>query len=215
MSKEHVAGYLDRAIALGFEEAAEEAVRAAATRLPDAGSEIIVSLVVSDDLKGGWTNRFASEASICFEQAPLLKRGMIAAPLWTSEEPSKQDAHAEVLATCYRSASHRLVGAARTLGEQIIQEGLAARFGGTKTTLDEAQVLRARDVLRTHMSSADPAVCLPALFGDEAAQALGYTPLGLPPRAGFAVGLVATEGADPVALLDPGARRGFMASMST
>jgi hypothetical protein len=214
MSKEHVAIYLERAISLRFEDAAHEAVAEATARLPEAGVEIAVSLVVADDLKGGWTNRFASEASICFEQAPLLKRCMIAAPLWTSDEPSRNDAHAEVLATCYRSAANRLVGPPRTLGEKIAQEGLVARFARRnepRLTGDDAAYTR--DVLGPHLSSVDPGIHIAALFGDEAARALGYRPLGLSRRAGLAIGLAAAAELDSITQLTAEARASFVARL--
>jgi len=47
-----------------------------------------VGLVVSDDLKGGWTNRYASEFTHRIEGAALTRRGWLTALLWTSEPAS-------------------------------------------------------------------------------------------------------------------------------
>src|SRR5215510_1563536 len=67
MGKEHIPALIDQYIALDAEEIAKDAIAATtstdqrrATASAVAGNvEYKVGLVVSDDLKGGWTNRYA------------------------------------------------------------------------------------------------------------------------------------------------------------
>ena len=47
-----------------------------------------VGLVVADDARGGWTERYCSEFSHRFEGKALDKRGWIVGILWASETPS-------------------------------------------------------------------------------------------------------------------------------
>ena len=47
-----------------------------------------VSLVVADDARGGWTERYCSEFSHRFEGKALDKRGGMVGILWASETPS-------------------------------------------------------------------------------------------------------------------------------
>jgi glyoxylate carboligase len=87
---------IDEFLALGAEEIAEDAVRSAfapslsaealsadrqratADRIgAEADHTYRVALVVSDDLKGGWTNRWASEYSHRIEYAAITKRGWL------------------------------------------------------------------------------------------------------------------------------------------
>ena len=46
-----------------------------------------VGLVVADDARGGWTDRYCSEFSHRFEGKALDKRGGIVGILWASETP--------------------------------------------------------------------------------------------------------------------------------
>jgi hypothetical protein len=86
MGKDHVPALIDDYLALGAEEIAEDEVRGAASSDPAPGYR--VALVVSDDLKGGWTNRWASEYSHRIEYGAITKRGWLVGILWTSEPAS-------------------------------------------------------------------------------------------------------------------------------
>ena len=112
MGKDHVPALIDEYLALGAEEIAEEAVairrrRAAASdraaRARSADRSYRVALVVSDDLKGGWTNRWASEYSHRIEGAAITRRGWLVGLLWTSEPASAQNVRDAVLTSIYRA----------------------------------------------------------------------------------------------------------------
>src|SRR5918992_2337843 len=77
MGKDHVPALIDEYLAMGAEEIAEAAVRSAFALRASADRTdpaYRVALVVSDDLKGGWTNRWASEFSHRIESAALTER---------------------------------------------------------------------------------------------------------------------------------------------
>ena len=91
MGKDHVPALVDQYLALNAEEIARSATdawRATASAGADADGGVQFGLVVSDDLKGGWTNRWASEFSHRFESRAFLKRGFLTGILWTSEPAS-------------------------------------------------------------------------------------------------------------------------------
>ena len=71
MGKEHVPALIDQYLALDAEGIAAAAVEAAAAHTPEGDREYRVGLVVSDDLKGGWTNRWASEFGHRIEAAAI------------------------------------------------------------------------------------------------------------------------------------------------
>lgn len=145
-------------------------------------------LVVSDDLKGGWTNRYAYEYSYRFEQRAYYRRAWLAAMLWTSESYDAALIREEMLQCVYRAAHVQRHGPPRSLGEMLAQESYAMRGAGSTTPALEADDLAyTRDVLRDYLSRSDRATVIAALFGDAAARDLGYTPLGLSPRAGLAL----------------------------
>jgi hypothetical protein len=188
MGKDHVPALIDAYLALGAERIAADAVAEAERRLP-FGVGLQFALVVGDDLHGGWTHRTTSEMSRRIEKSAELARGWAVVPLWTSEPPSAARVREDTLATAARTAWMLVRGAPRTLGEILLQEGWVARFSGAAQWLDAEELAYSRAVLRPLLPATDLPTQLAALYGDEAARVLGHTPLGLSPRAGFAVAL--------------------------
>ena len=201
MGKDHVPALIDDYLALGAEQIAEEAVKQARAGTPalqvDVRSttaspvaDFRVALVVSDDLKGGWTNRWASDFSHRIEYAAIHKRGWLVGILWTSEPASAQNVRDAVLTSIYRAEYLQTHAAPRTLGEMLDQEGYAmARAGCTTPQLDDDDLAYTRSVITPHLGATDRATVMACLFGDAAARALGYPPHGLSERAGLALAL--------------------------
>src|SRR5687768_11111713 len=200
MGKDHVPALIDEYLALGAEEIADEAVRSASALRANSparnatadreGSSYRVALVVSDDLKGGWTNRWASEYSHRIEYAAITKRGWLVGVLWTSEPASAQNVREAVLTSIYRAEYLQAHAAPTTLGEMLDQEGYAmARAGCATPQLDDDDLAYTRSVVKPHLGAGDRATVIACLFGDRAAAALGYPPQGLSERAGLALAL--------------------------
>ena len=64
MAKAHVAALLDALIAMDADGAAADAAARAAHAIADLPGDYRAAMVVADDLKGGWTNRYAYEFQI-------------------------------------------------------------------------------------------------------------------------------------------------------
>lgn len=194
MGKDHVPALIDDYLALGAEEIAQEAVRSASAPTRSAEAIYKVALVVSDDRKGGWTNRWASEYSHRIEYAAITKRGWLVGILWTSEPASEQNVRDAVLTSIYRAEYLQTHAAPKTLGEMLGQEGYAmARAGCTTPRLDDEDLAYTRSVIAPHLGATDRATVMACLFGDTAAKALGYEPHGLSDRAGLALALSDTS----------------------
>ena len=207
MGKDHVPALIDDYLALGAEEIAEEAVKRAGADVWRAGPSAPagaatakavalqtkaykVALVVSDDLKGGWTNRWASEYAHRIEGAAITKRGWLVGILWTSEPASAQAVRDAVLTSIYRAEYLQTHAAPTTLGDMLDQEGYAmARAGCTTPQLDDDDLAYTRSVIKPHLGATDRATVIACMFGDRAAAALGYPPQGLSDRAGLALAL--------------------------
>ena len=70
------------------------------------------------------------------------------------------------------------------------QEGYAAaRAGCTRPSLDADDLEYTRTVIAPHLDAHDRATVIACLFGDVAANALGYPPHGLSDRAGLVLAL--------------------------
>jgi hypothetical protein len=196
MGKDHIPALIDEYIAHGAERIAEETIghwtTTASHHRPATPSTVAyrVALVVSDDLKGGWTNRWASEYNHRIESAAIRNRGWLTALLWTSEPPSATAVREGVLTEIYRAEYLQTHAPAKTLREMLAQEGYAtARAGSTAPALDADDLEYTRTVIAPHLDASDRATVIACLFGDPAAAALGYPSRGLTARAGLALAL--------------------------
>jgi hypothetical protein len=193
MGKDHIPALIDEYIALGAERIAEQSIdvwRATASAVAEPSKEYKVGVVVSDDLKGGWTNRWASEFSHRLESGAFLKRGFITALLWTSEPAAASRVRDAVLTSIYRAEYLQTHPMPKTLRGMLEQEGYAtARAGCATPALDDDDLAYTRTVIEPHLDAHDRATVIACLFGDAAAKALGYPPQGLSDRAGLALAL--------------------------
>ena len=190
MGKDHVPALLDHYLAFDADGLAARVVAEAESRLSNVEGEFKVSLVIVDDAMGGWTNRYSNELTARSGPKPLHRRGWITGTLWTSETPSEQATREETLTAVYRAAHIQQHGFAATLGEIMAQEGYAMAMAGcSKPSLDEDELEYTRAVIAPKLDTKDYPIVITSLFGDVAAAALGYPPLGLSERAGFALAL--------------------------
>jgi hypothetical protein len=188
MAKDHLPSFLDHLLAIDADGIGAVALADAASSLSNEQGDYRACLVVSDDLKGGWTNRYASEFGYRFEQRAMYRRGWLPAILWTSETYDATLIREEVVQCVYRVVHVQRHGAPRTLGEMLAQESYVMRSAGSTTPrLEDEDLAYTREVLREYTGATDRATLIAALFGDAAARELGYEPLGLSPRAGLAL----------------------------
>jgi hypothetical protein len=198
MGKDHIPAVLDEYLAMDAERIAADAVASvggsfsstvALAKVEDPPA-FKVCLVVSDDLKGGWTNRYASEFSHRIEGAAIARRGWLTGILWTSEPASERAVREAVLTSIYRAEYLETHAAPVTLGEMLAQEGFAmARAGCEGPALDPDDLAYTRHVIDRHLDATDRATVIACLFGDGGANALGYPPQGLSDRAGLMLAL--------------------------
>jgi hypothetical protein len=221
MGKEHMTALLDSLIALDAEAIAGQAVEEASIQLTSEPGEFRVTLVVADDLKGGWTNRYASEFSLRFlrgttakpkadnvtgtqfdQRLPRwLKHFWITAVVWSSETPTERSVREGVLTAIYRQAYMQKHGLPRTLSDMLAQEGaVMAKAGCTTPCLEEEDIAYTREVLVPFLDADDMRTAIECLFGDAAGRTLGFTPRGLSPWAGLALALHDAKDALAVAL---------------
>ena len=188
MGKEHSLVKIDELIAIDAERVATEAI-APTLGIAD-GIAWKLALVLVDDLMGGWTNRHANEFAYRTKpKAQLLRRPFIVVPMWTSETWDEARVREATLIEIYRTAHIVQHGDAKTLRELLAQEGEAMAHAGTTQWLDADDLDYTREVIAPHLNATDQPTLLTCLLGDEAANALGYSPMGLSKRAGLALAL--------------------------
>ncbi len=201
MGKDHVTALLDELLALDADGLAARALSEASDRLAEESGDFKVGLVISDDLMGGWTNRYDYEFNLRFGPGALPGGGPRPTPkwmrdrwltgvLWSSEVVSECAVREAVLTAVYRAAYVQRHGIARTLRDKLAQEGHVMREAGCSgPVLDGEDLAYTREVLAPYLDEEDKRICMECLFGDEPCRTLGFTPRGLSPWAGLALAL--------------------------
>jgi hypothetical protein len=189
MARDHVTASLDTLLALNADAIAAAAAAEASSALEAEPGELKAALVLVDDLKGGWTNRYAYEYDVR-HPAPGYKRFWVTGVLWSSEAATARAAREAMLTAVYRTAYVQRHGPAHTLRALMAQEGeVMARAGCTGPVLDADDIAYTREVLAPLLGADDKRTAIECLFGDAAARTLGFTPRGLSPWAGLALAL--------------------------
>ncbi|MEZ6139800.1 MAG: hypothetical protein R3B84_04435 [Zavarzinella sp.] len=198
MAKDHVAALLDEYIALGADEIGSEILNQF-RHIDSRSLQINVALVVVDDLKGGWTNRFDYEFKLRFKSfsqpsdntlPTWMKNYWLSAVLWSSEPASERKIREAILTAVHRFEYVCRHGSARNLRAMLAQEGYVLHTAGcVEPTLDPDDLNYSRAVLFSYLDATDLRTCIECLFGDEAGATLGCTPRGLSPWAGLALAL--------------------------
>jgi hypothetical protein len=191
MAKDHVTALLDALLALDADGIGARSAAEAAARLADEPGDYKATLVVADDLMGGWTNRYAYEFDFRVGYGPHGKRfwGPVGI-LWSSEPASERAVRETMAAAVYRTAYMRRHGPARTLRDILAQEGhVMAMAGCLGPTLDAEDIEYTREVMAPDLDATDKRTVMEYLFGDPAGATLGFTPRGLSHWAGLALAL--------------------------
>jgi hypothetical protein len=197
MGKEHVTALLDALLALDADGVAARAAAEACSRLADVPGDFKSTLVVADDLMGGWTNRYACEYTLRFRSGPAPERlprwtndFWVYGVLWSSEAASERAAREAMLTAAYRMGYVQRHGPARTLRDRLAQEGhVMAAAGCDGPALDADDLEYTREVIAPFLAADDMRTAIECLFGDAAARTLGFSPYGLSPGAGLALAL--------------------------
>lgn len=197
MGKEHVTALLDEYLALDADGIAAGIVAEVSQELADDPGDFKLTMILADDLRGGWTNRYDYEFTQRFKCGPpppesrlprWAKHFWLNAVLWTSEPASRRAVREAVLTTLYRAAYVLRHGPARTLREMLLQEGQVMRRAGCVVPmLDAEDITYTREVIAPHLETTDRRLTMECLFGDEAGRTLGFTPRGLSHWAGLAL----------------------------
>ena len=199
MGKDHVTALLDALLAMDADGIAVRALAGASAQVANGPGEFKVSLVIADDLKGGWTNRYDYEFKIRFgwgTAAPAgsrpkwLRDSWLTCVLWSSEAATELEVRESILTAVYRTSYVQKHGPARALRDMLAQEGhVLAAAGCTEPVLDDEDIAYTREVLMPYLDATDMRNAIECLFGDAAGRTLGFTPRGLSPRAGLALAL--------------------------
>jgi hypothetical protein len=193
MAKSHALDYVKTLLDLDVERLARKTLQEIQAHLK-IQHDFKVSLVLLDDLKGGWTNRYINEAAYCFHTAKHLRESnWLGIPCWTGDTPSSTNIEQTVKWYVFRAVYALEHRDPKNISELLKQEGLAMRFANIEQWLESDDLEYSKEVIKPHVISDHYPTQFACLFGDEAAKAVGYLSPGLSHRAGFAVALASLD----------------------
>lgn len=175
-------------IAMDAESLAERVAREVAAQ---CGYTDALTLAIAVRSKGLWTDRVATEVDERVTgKVRVMHRGVIS--VWSREESTAADVAREAAAETVRTMWHAQHGAADTLTRVLACEGLAyalassygtyAAYNAVPTPDETVAVIESFEVLGDSTQASEIAG---VMYGDDASKEMGWTPLGLPPYAGY------------------------------
>jgi len=204
MGREHCLAAVEALLAIDADQAARQAAAEALPYFADIDVAVKLSVTLLDDVRGGWTNRWLTEAGMrmCtdrrLERAAIRRRRFVVVPCWVSETYTPERIGQLTKAELYRFARLYQHGLPRTLRDIMALDGRARAFAGERPCLNQEELEYTAHVLAPYMESQDFPVQFACLFGDAAAREAGYPPQGLSPYAGWQLALaMELAGASP------------------
>jgi hypothetical protein len=185
MGKEHVLEKLNALDALNAEQIIENTLLEF-NKKQNKTPIFKVALNLSDDLHGGWTNRFTTDYDNKFKINALVSRQFCTPVFWTSEEYDAALIKKRTLASLYRTLYWSTHPKPTTLKDHIEQEKYVAQQVGFKEELPDIDFKKWADFYQKHADSDDYSLIFNFLYGDKVCEALGFGCFGIgEERAGF------------------------------
>lgn len=181
MAKAHVTTKLLELKALGAEALMSEVLGKLNAQLDKHSDEPVFRVVLnlSDDLKGGWTNRYISDYDSKFKLNALVTRQFCTPIFWSGENYTRQLVEERTVEYALRTLYWLRHPKPITLQQHIEQEKFVAENSGKKSEyLKDFDELHA--FYEKHKNSDGYDLIFNFLYGDEACRVLGYPCYGVP-----------------------------------
>ena len=170
---------VQQAIALDAEPIARQA---ASDTIADCEYKGTVTLAVVVASAGMWTDRLATEIEYRTTAKRRADHGQVI--LWSREGIAAEDVRRESVAETVRTMWTALHGQALTLRAVLSREGLSYALADPKAITPPENDAEIRDALNILGDSTTQGDIVAALYGDAAAEQLGWTSLGISDRGG-------------------------------
>jgi len=180
MAKEHVMDKLRELKNLNAEQLIKDTLKELNDGHPvkENANTFKVALNLSDDLKGGWTNRYTSDYDSKFKINGIMNRNFCIPIFWSSENYTEQLIKNRTREYCYRTIYRLTTPKPETLEEHILQEKFvyekSKTLSSTKVNFNELQLF-----YQKNKDTTDYVTIFNFLYGDEATASLGNKTLGI------------------------------------
>ena len=150
------------------------------------GAVFKVVLNLSDDLKGGWTNRYTTDYDTKFGSNALIKRNFCAPIFWTSESFDVDIVRQRTLEFAYRTIYRIQFPKPTTLKSHIEQEKFIAQNLNLKSDLANFEFEKINKFYSEHTDSDNYSLIFNFMYGDEISESLAFPTYGVKTKmAGF------------------------------
>lgn len=198
MAKAYLHQRLDDLLAIHADASAQAVVTELQFVLVDIPGNYHLSMVLADDVQGGWTNRYDYEYQLrcpvftLHDGVPVIphwtEHRWLTSVLWASDPVSERRVQVTIRCTLYRAAYQSQHGIPQSLHDVMQQEGqVMLRAGCDEPHLDRDEIGYTREVIAPYLHATDKRSIIECLFGDPAGATLGFTPRGLSLNAGLAL----------------------------
>lgn len=176
MAKEHAREKLQALKALGAEDIAAEVSRDLnkGLSLQQADKIISIAITLSDDLKGGWTNRYTSDYDSKFKINALLSRNFCTPVFWTGEYFSGDMIRQRILEYAWRTVYRQSNEVPRTLQDHLAQETFVAKQAPAPVHSANESTPVTKALYQQHKGSDDYHTIFNFLYGSKASSSLGF-----------------------------------------
>lgn len=180
MAKQHVLEMMHALKVLGIEELMTKTLQELNRNLPSHPNDktFKVAFNLSDDLKGGWTNRYVSDYQSKFKLKPLIKREFCVPIFWSSEHVDAKNIKMRTLEFCYRTIYATHQASPKTLKQHLQQELFVLEHVNIEHEVS-GEFESLIEFYKKHQGTEEQHILLNFIYGDQAALALGNSPLGI------------------------------------
>lgn len=181
MAKEHLLDKLKELKNLGAEEIIEETLNNLNgnnfSKKSNRNFKIAINL--SDDLKGGWTNRFTSDYDSKFKINGLFSRNFCTPIFWTSENFTKEIIRERTLEYIFRTVYWLTNPKPKSLKEHLEQEIFVARETKGKNIFKERDLNGLNKFYTNHENTDNYHIIFNFFYGDKASASLEFPTYGI------------------------------------
>ena len=181
MAKEHLLDKLRELARLGAENVIKETLDSLNTKhiSVKSGLNFKVALNLSDDLKGGWTNRFTSDYDSKFKINGVFSRNFCIPIFWSSESFTKELIRKRTLEYVFRTVYWQTNPKPKTLKEHLEQEIFVARETKHENVLSQRDFQELEVFYNNNENTDNYHLIFNFLYGDIASSSLGFPTFGI------------------------------------
>lgn len=181
MAKDHLLGRLKELKSLGAEQIIEETINDLKGNHLLKSSNIIFQIAInlSDDLKGGWTNRFISDYDSKFKIHGFFSKNCCVPFFWTSESFTKYKIKERTLEYIFRTVYWLTNPKPQTLKEHLAQETFVTGQARSKDKFQKTDFMQLDKFYKDNEGTDNYHIIFNFFYGDEASRSLGFPSYGI------------------------------------